>query len=70
MSSLFRGAIPKHFPLFTGLLDDFGGAAAAYSLRALSADHLNLPVVMVRRTSFGGGPAVSDFTAPQIALRL
>lgn len=66
VSSLFRGARPDTFPLFTGLLDDFGGAAAAYSLRALSADHLKLPVVKVRRTSFGGGPAEADFTAGQI----
>ena len=63
VSSRFRGATPKHFPLFTGLLDDFGGAAAAYSLRALSANWVAGDVVEVRRSS---DSTSQDFTASQI----
>ena len=63
VGSIFRGARPDTFPLFTGLLDDFGGAAAAYSLRALSRNWVAGDVVKVRRSSFGGGPAELDFTA-------
>ena len=63
VSSRFRGAIPKHFPLFTGLLDNFGGAAAAYSLRALSANWVAGDVVEVRRSS---DSTTQDFTASQI----
>jgi hypothetical protein len=48
--------------LFTGLLDDFGGAAAAYSLRALSSAWLAGDVVEVRRTDGGS----DTFTASQI----
>ncbi len=64
VSSRFRGAIPKHFPLFTGLLDDFGGAAAAYSLRALSRGWVAGDVVEVRRSS---DSTTQDFTAAQVA---
>ena len=63
VNSRFRGATPKHFPLFTGLLDDFGGAAAAYSLRALSANWVAGDVVEVRRSS---DSTSQDFTASQI----
>jgi len=51
VNSRFRGAIPKHFPLFTGLLDDFGGAAFAASLRLLNNDFQNEGIVGVRRAS-------------------
>ena len=47
---------------FTGLLDRFPGAAAAYSLRRLSASTTN--VVRVRRS---GNNAEADFTPEQIA---
>lgn len=36
-------------PSFRGLLNDFGGAAAAYSLRALDSSFLTQDVVLVRR---------------------
>ena len=63
VSSQFRGATPKHYPLFSGLLDQYGGASAAYSLRALSSGWLAGDVVEVRRSS-GGDP--ESFTASQI----
>ncbi len=53
---LHRGA-----PLFSGLLNAFPGAAAAYSLRRLGP--YSGPVVEVR-SSAGGSP--QDFTANQI----
>ena len=63
VSSQFRGATPKHYPLFSGLLDQYGGAAAAYSLRALSSGWLAGDVVEVRRSS---DSTTQDFTASQI----
>jgi len=50
-------------PRFTGLLDQYGGAAAAYSLRALSSGWLAGDVVEVRRSS---DSTTQDFTASQI----
>jgi hypothetical protein len=41
-------------PRFSGLLDQYGGAAAAYSLRALSSGWLAGDVVRVRRESDNG----------------
>jgi len=49
--------------LFRGLLDQYGGASAAYSLRALSSGWLAGDVVEVRRSSDG---TLQDFTASQI----
>jgi hypothetical protein len=50
-------------PRFSGLLDQYGGAAAAYSLRALSSGWLAGDVVELRRSS----DSTSDtFTAGQI----
>ena len=46
-----------------GLLDQYGGAAAAYSLRALSIDYTS-PVVRVRRSSDN---AEQDFTAAEVS---
>ena len=66
VSSQFRGARPDTYPLFSGLLDQYSGAAAAYSLRALSSGWLAGDVVEVRRSSFGGGDAQDTFTASQI----
>jgi len=51
VASQFRGARPDTYPLFTGVLDDYPGAAAAYSLRALSSGWLAGDVVEVRRSS-------------------
>ena len=48
---------------FTGLLDTYSGAAAAYSLRALSSGWLAGDVVEVRRSSDG---TLQNFTASQI----
>ncbi len=48
---------------FTGLLDTYGGAAAAYSLRALSSGWLAGDVVEVRPSR---GVAAESFTASQI----
>lgn len=63
VGSLFRGARPDTYPRFTGLLDTYGGAAAAYSLRALSSGWLAGDVVEVRRSS----DSTSDtFTANQV----
>jgi len=67
MPSLGLGlGLHKTTPLFNGLLDYYGGAAAAYSLRALSRGWLAGDVVKVRRSSFGGGPAELEFTASDI----
>jgi trimeric autotransporter adhesin len=63
VSSNFRGARPDTYPRFTGLLDTYGGAAAAYSLRALSTGWLAGDVVEVRRSS---DSASQGFTASQI----
>jgi hypothetical protein len=49
--------------LFRGLLDQYAGAAAAYSLRALSSGWLAGDVVEVRPSS---GAAAQGFTASQI----
>jgi len=51
VGSLFRGARPDTYPLFSGLLDQYVGAAAAYSLRTLAASWLKKDVVEVRRAS-------------------
>jgi hypothetical protein len=63
MSSLGLGLSlsNRQIPLFSGLLGEFPGAAAAYSLRRLGA--YGGPVVEVR-SSAGGSP--QDFTANQI----
>ena len=53
-------------PRFSGLLDQYGGAAAAYSLRALSSGWLAGDVVEVRRDVDGGGDIHKDFTASDI----
>jgi len=62
----FRGARygDGKSPRFQGLLDLYGGAAAAYSLRALSAGWVAGDVVEVRPSS-GWTPA--SFTANQVA---
>ena len=49
-----------------GLLDLYPGAAAAYSLRALSRGWVAGDVVEVRRSDFGGGADTADFTEGQI----
>ena len=61
----FRGARygDGKSPRFTGLLDLYGGASAAYSLRALSTGWLAGDVVEVRRDS---DSTSQDFTASQI----
>ena len=63
VGSLFRGARPDTYPRFTGLLDTYGGASAAYSLRAMSSDWLAGDVVEVRRSS---DSTTDAFTASQI----
>ena len=64
MPSLGLGlGLHKGVPTFNGLLDYYGGAAAAYSLRALSRGWLAGDVVEVRRSS---DSATQDFTASQI----
>ena len=63
VSSNFRGARPDTYPRFTGLLDTYGGAAAAYSLRALSSGWIAGDVVEVRRSS---DSTTQGFTASQI----
>ena len=63
VASQFRGARPSTYPLFSGLLDQYPNAAAAYSLRALSAGWLAGDVVEVRRSS---DSTTQDFTASQI----
>ena len=64
VNSQFRGARPSTYPNFQGLLDLYPGAAAAYSLRALSSGWLAGDVVEVRPSS-GWTPA--SFTANQVA---
>ncbi len=49
----------------TGLLADYPGAAAAFSLRELTSAWAGLAVVEVRRA--GGSPATADFTAAEVA---
>lgn len=67
MPSLGLGlGLHKTTPLFSGLLDYYGGAAAAYSLRALSRGWLAGDVVEVRRDVDGGGDIHKDFTASDI----
>ena len=63
VGSTFRGARPDTYPLYTGVLDSYPGAAAAYSLRALSRGWLAGDVVEVRRSS---DSTSQDFTASQI----
>ena len=63
VGSRFRGARPDTYPLYTGVLDSYPGAAAAYSLRALSRGWLAGDVVEVRRSS---DSTSQDFTASQI----
>jgi hypothetical protein len=60
---LARRAVVRS-PSFRGLLDDYPGAAAAYSLRPLSAAWRTQPVVRVRRSN---DDAEADFTAAQVA---
>lgn len=64
VSSQFRGARFDTYPLFTGILDDYPSAAAAYSLRALSEAWLAGDVVEVRRSS---DSSTQSFTAKQVA---
>ena len=61
---MFTGKLRGSAPSFAGLLDLYGGAAAAYSLRALSSGWLAGDVVEVRPSS-GWTPA--SFTANQVA---
>ena len=63
VNSQFRGARPSTYPNFQGLLDLYPGAAAAYSLRALSSGWLAGDVVEVRRSS---DVTPESFTASQI----
>jgi len=63
VKSQFRGARFDTYPLFSGLLDDYPSAAAAYSLRALSSAWLAGDVVEVRRSS---DSTTQSFTASQI----
>jgi hypothetical protein len=63
VSSNFRGARPDTYPRFTGLLDTYSGAAAAYSLRVLSSGWIAGDVVEVRRSS---DSTTQGFTASQI----
>jgi hypothetical protein len=56
--------ITAYGPPSLGLLDQYGGAAAAYSLRNLSIYNTS-PVVRVRRSS--GSPDEADFTATEVA---
>jgi hypothetical protein len=63
VASQFRGARPSTYPLFSGLLDQYPNAAAAYSLRALSSGWLAGDVVEVRRSS---DSTTDTFTAGQI----
>jgi hypothetical protein len=63
VASQFRGARPSTYPLFSGLLDQYPNAAAAYSLRALSSGWLAGDVVEVRRSS---DSTTDTFTANQI----
>ena len=51
-------------PRFEGLLDQYPGAAAAYSLRALSSSWLAGDVVRARRVNT---PGEANFTAGQVA---
>ena len=51
-------------PRFRGLLDQYGGAAAAYSLRALSSGWAAGDVVRARRVNT---PGEANFTAGQVA---
>ena len=60
---LQRNPFGSGIALFTGLLDTFPGAAAAYSLRALTRNWVAGDVVEVRRSS---DSATQDFTASQI----
>jgi hypothetical protein len=60
---LARRAVVRS-PSFRGLLDDYPGAAAAYSLRPLSAAWRTQPVVRVRRSN---DDAEADFTAAEVA---
>jgi len=64
VGSRFRGARPDTYPLYTGVLDSYPGAAAAYSLRALSRGWLAGDVVEVRRSS---DSATQSFTANEVA---
>jgi len=63
VNSQFRGARPSTYPNFQGLLDLYPGAAAAYSLRALSTGWLAGDVVEVREDT---GQTTQSFTAAQI----
>ena len=63
VKSQFRGARFDTYPLFSGILDSYPGAAAAYSLRALSSAWLAGDVVEVRRSS---DSTTQSFTAAQV----
>jgi len=61
---LARRAVIARPRMFRGLLDDYPGAAAAYSLRPLSAAWRTQPVVRVLRSN---DDAEADFTAAEVA---
>lgn len=64
VASQFRGARPDTYPLFSGLLDTYPGAAAAFSLRELSTDFVGQNLILARRTT---DPAERGFTASEIS---
>ena len=65
MSMMLRmaGTLGQRRVPFFGLLDLYPGAAAAYSLRTLSASFVNQPIIRVRRSSDN---TEADFTAAEI----
>jgi len=61
-----RAKLANQWPVVGGLLlDDYSGAALAYSLRSLSSAVIANPVVKVRRSS--GSPSEADFTATEVS---
>jgi hypothetical protein len=63
VKSQFRGATPKHYPIFSGILDQYPNALAAFSFKALSSAMVGQPVVRIRRDS---DDAEEDFTETEI----
>jgi hypothetical protein len=60
-----RANLSNQWPVVGGfVLDDYPGAAVAYSLRNLSTAAIANPVVRVRRSS--GSPSEDDFTAGEV----
>jgi hypothetical protein len=61
-----RAKLTNQWPVVGGLLlDDYSGAAVAYSLRSLTSVGVSNPVVRVRRSS--GSPSEADFTATEVS---